>query len=957
MKVAVDLSILRGGRYDPGRNRVRALLCALADRGAGDELVAILPDPLDTADGVAVLAEIRAVLPSRHVLVCPPTPFFPDDAGPRRRWAATQALAVAAGAEAIVIPESDLTSWQGAGLGRSLLPVCLVLPASKAAPALWGRRGLESDAHVLPALTSVAEQADAVWSWARAVPRRVHTARRSLAVVSPWPPARSGVADYAMATLEGLSDRYDVTAVADHPVPGTSAMARDEFRDQWWQFDRILYHIGNSVHHGADLRLMAHAPGVVVVHDAVLSGALHGEGTGLGHPDGVAGLLGNDGPSPPPDRPDLRGLRAALAPALGLVLHSAHALELLRAGGVTAPCTTVTRLAVAQRTPAPVRRREPGEGIVLAHFGFVNPFKGADLLIEATGRLIALGRKAEVVFVGEVASESLRVRLHRLADQMRVPLRVTGFVDDAEWDDWLGRVDCAVQLRPQSHGESSAALGELLAAGVPVLCSDSGSFAELPAGVVRHVPAEADPDQIATALLDLVEDDTEAMRSDAIAWSRAECSPARWAADVADTLERAYSTHLGLSWARASAHLNRSSECAALFELRGGAARRDLAWTSDVSVYSGTSFFSGIQRVTSRLHRELTVVLPAHGASLHPTHITEGLPGPPHPELMSDPMTWRPAVPFEESEWLLCLDLNVRLARHRDEISRARAHGLRLATMVYDIIPVTNPEWFPSESGDVNFRKWLDCMLAISDLIVVNSASTAAELRSHTAAHPPARLDPLRMAVVPLGWDLRQAPAQQHPGRRDVDHFLMVGTVEPRKGHQQVIEAFERMWAAGSAARLTVVGRRGWLVNDLVQRMSRLDRMEPRFRWLEDASDADLDALYRQCTAVIMASWAEGFGLPVVEAALRDCPVILRDIPVLREVAGDEGIYFRSDGSDLQTVLKEVMYQTVRGPLHTRPAAHVRTWREVAEHVVALLTDQKDACEVWSPEDRAWRRA
>jgi glycosyltransferase involved in cell wall biosynthesis len=785
------------------------------------------------------------------------------------------------------------------------------------------------------------------------------SARRTLAVVSPWPPTKSGVADYAAATLAALSDHYDVTAVCDHACGDWSTISRADFTEAWWQFDRVLYHLGNSVHHSADLDLLAAAPGAVIVHDAVLTGAILGSPDALGHPGGGAALLAHDGPPPPDGELDLRGVRTALAPALGVLVHSQHAVQLLRRAGVTSGMLRATRLAAPVRTTrlerAPI---SPDAGPpVLAHFGFVNEFKGADVLVEAAADLASAGVPCRVVFVGEFASDSLRARVLRQAGRLGVPATVTGFVSPTEWEGWLTRAACAVQLREQSHGESSAALGELFAAGLPVVCTDIGSFAELPEGVVRHVPPGVTPGALARALQDVLDPVTNHHLGEAAErYAAMDCSPAIWAAAVRDLLEDAYTTSFAVRYANASTRAFDVDSGSEGFELRGGASAGRAVWTSDVSVYANTPFFSGIQRVTSRLHDELSRALPEEECALAPARLTEGLPDRPHPEIARDSMTWLPSVPLDMTDWLLCIDHNVRLTRCRAELLAAREAGLRVATVVYDIIPVTNPEWFPREGGDVTFAGWLDCVLAVSDLVIAISAATASEVKSYVAAHPPARSDPLRLAVVPCGWDL--SPAAQPLGVkvRDADHFLMVGTVEPRKGHAQVLDTFERMWAAGSQARLTVVGRRGWLVADLQQRMSRLDRSEPRFRWLERASDAELGELYDRCTAVIMASWAEGFGLPVVEAALRDCPVILRDIPVLREVAGETAVYFAADGSDLAETITNVVDRTARCPLPRRPAGHVRTWREVALDLIGLLTDRVDASEVWSPEERMWRR-
>jgi glycosyltransferase involved in cell wall biosynthesis len=125
--------------------------------------------------------------------------------------------------------------------------------------------------------------------------------------------------------------------------------------------------------------------------------------------------------------------------------------------------------------------------------------------------------------------------------------------------------------------------------------------------------------------------------------------------------------------------------------------------------------------------------------------------------------------------------------------------------------------------------------------------------------------------------------------------FLMVGTVEPRKAHAQVVAAFDRMWQGGSDACLVIVGKQGWMVDDLAARLRTHPGRGSCLFWFEAASDELLDMLYGSATALIAASRGEGFGLPIVEAARRGVPVIARDIPVFREVAGDHAAYFQDD--------------------------------------------------------------
>jgi glycosyltransferase involved in cell wall biosynthesis len=129
----------------------------------------------------------------------------------------------------------------------------------------------------------------------------------------------------------------------------------------------------------------------------------------------------------------------------------------------------------------------------------------------------------------------------------------------------------------------------------------------------------------------------------------------------------------------------------------------------------------------------------------------------------------------------------------------------------------------------------------------------------------------------------------------------MVGTVEPRKGYLQAIAAFEHLWNEGVDANIVIVGKEGWkdLPNDLrrtipeiVSRLRHHPELGRRLFWLEGISDEYLEKIYTASTCLIAASEGEGFGLPLIEAAQHKLPIIVRDIPVFREVAGNHAFYF-----------------------------------------------------------------
>src|SRR5262249_40144708 len=116
--------------------------------------------------------------------------------------------------------------------------------------------------------------------------------------------------------------------------------------------------------------------------------------------------------------------------------------------------------------------------------------------------------------------------------------------------------------------------------------------------------------------------------------------------------------------------------------------------------------------------------------------------------------------------------------------------------------------------------------------------------------------------------------------------YLMVGTVEPRKNHAHVLSAFEQLWSAGADVNLAIVGKYSWNSTEFKERLRRHPCFGNRLFWFEDVRDGELEYCYRHAAALITASYAEGFNLPIVEALRAGCPVLASDIPVHREVGG-----------------------------------------------------------------------
>jgi len=287
--------------------------------------------------------------------------------------------------------------------------------------------------------------------------------------------------------------------------------------------------------------------------------------------------------------------------------------------------------------------------------------------------------------------------------------------------------------------------------------------------------------------------------------------------------------------------------------------------------------------------------------------------------------------------------LGLDLVRDHAEVAHAallalQARGVRGAVVVYDLLPWRHPEWFPP-GMQARFADWLQRVVAPADQALCISGAVADELRAMLAASDVGRVP--RIGVFPLGADLqvptppRECLPARRPGRL---RWLMVGTIEPRKGHAQALQAFEILWSRGIEVELVIAGHPGWKVEDLLARLRSHPERGGRLHWLESVEDPQLAAAYRDCDVLLMASQGEGFGLPVVEAARLGLPVLARDLPVFREVAGEGADYFRGDdGVALATAIQHWLARRAQGRTADPGRILQQDWRQAATGLANLI--------------------
>ena len=277
------------------------------------------------------------------------------------------------------------------------------------------------------------------------------------------------------------------------------------------------------------------------------------------------------------------------------------------------------------------------------------------------------------------------------------------------------------------------------------------------------------------------------------------------------------------------------------------------------------------------------------------------------------------------------------LKNNRSSLDILRQRGVKTFFIVYDLIPIIYPQ-FANVGVSEGHSQWLD-IVTEGDGAICISKTVASEVKDWLKKNKQYRIDTFKIGNFNLGADIENSvPTQGDPVNvvtienaiQARPTFLMVGTLEPRKGHQQTLEAFNLLWQKGFDANLIIIGKPGWKADKLFEKIEKNNEFNRRLIWIKDATDEYLKKLYKKSTALIAASYCEGFGLPLIEAARLELSLIVRDIPIFKEVAGEHAYYFH-DSTDPQ-VISDAIDQWYKiwqqGDYPSSDGINSHTWRQ-----------------------------
>ena len=260
-------------------------------------------------------------------------------------------------------------------------------------------------------------------------------------------------------------------------------------------------------------------------------------------------------------------------------------------------------------------------------------------------------------------------------------------------------------------------------------------------------------------------------------------------------------------------------------------------------------------------------------------------------------------------------DIDPRIYQH------IRANGCRIVILVHDILPVLYPQYYHYPWRE-HFAQNLLATFSYADAHFAVSRFTRDCVVKFAKAHgiPAPRvdvainglddldvLDSLSRDAIPTSPNLRDFLAHHST------FLMMVGSIEPKKGHVYVIEQLSVLWDAGYELPLLIVGRKGWMWEMVVETIKQHPRKGSKLFWFTDMNDRDLVIAFRRARFLIFSAEAEGFGLPMIESLHFGCPVIALDTPISREVLDRFGLFYEKQGSQFRDLLIRMQDNEVYG--------------------------------------------
>lgn len=315
--------------------------------------------------------------------------------------------------------------------------------------------------------------------------------------------------------------------------------------------------------------------------------------------------------------------------------------------------------------------------------------------------------------------------------------------------------------------------------------------------------------------------------------------------------------------------------------------------------------------------------------------------------LFAKPSIEAPPIKPRSGDILLGIDVFWELGLFKAIQVYKEKYKIYFFLLVYDIIPLLFPHYYRDQTPK-KFQKYF-AQTSVFDAIITTSYANVRQIKNLNEKEFK-EISKKPVAVFSLGSDIEPLNQSNNHDEQlenifgNSEVFLMVGTIEPRKNHDFVLGAFEKIWKKDTTKKLIIAGRIGWLCEQTLKKIKSSKYYNKNLFMFNHLSDEDLVFLYNNAKAVILASSIEGFGLPLVEAMYYNIPVIASGIEVFKEIGKNYPAYFSLSNLDS---LIEAVYKIERNTQESfKPLSWNESTKQLIEQTINLYSMIKNQSEV-----------
>jgi len=278
-----------------------------------------------------------------------------------------------------------------------------------------------------------------------------------------------------------------------------------------------------------------------------------------------------------------------------------------------------------------------------------------------------------------------------------------------------------------------------------------------------------------------------------------------------------------------------------------------------------------------------------------------------------------------------------------------KTQGGKINAVIYDLIPITHNQFCNAFLVEI-FKKWFYDSLKYVDKYITISNTVKVDLISFlNNEFGEEKTKEKKFDFFLLGSDFGYNKSIKSPVRyflpcifKSRPTYMIVSTVEPRKNHKYLLDAFEILWEKRFDINLCIIGRIGWEIDELMDRINSSPELNQKLFLFSDLNDDELLYGYKNAKMLLFPSIVEGFGLPIVESLCNKLPVLASDTPIHREVGLEEIGYFDiSNPNDLVQQIENIETNGIPENLKIDEDYHWLNWKESSEMLLTRILNRR----------------